>query len=121
MAAELGHCGFWERHASTGRLLINVVGEGNILEQGEAHALLFHFLQQQAGVEQLVNLVDAPVAQAVHVHVVFVLHDNHSLGIPPLLTGLTVVNCAVLAGITLNNPKGPYSHWPQLRNEVLQG
>ena len=60
------------------------------LEQGRAHALLFHFLQQQAGVEQLVNLVDAPVAQAVHVHVVFVLHDNHSLGTRPLLTGLTV-------------------------------
>ena len=94
VAAELGHCGF-EAYASTGRLLIEHHGERNILKQGKAHTLLFHFLQQQAGIEQLVNLVDTPVAQAIHVHVVFVLHDNHSLGISPLLTGFTVVNCAV--------------------------
>lgn len=78
MPAELGHRRL-ETHASAGGLLVEHHCKGDVLEKRQAHAFLLHFLEQQAGVEQLVDLLDAPVAQAVHVHVVFVLHFHHSL------------------------------------------
>ena len=56
----------------------NIIARETSLSRGQTHALLLHLLQQQANIKQFVDLVHAPVAQTVHVHVMLVLHNPHS-------------------------------------------
>ena len=77
MAAKLGH-GCFEAHTRTGRLLVEHHCKDNVLEQRKTNTLFFHLLEQQARIKQFVDLLYAPIAQTIHVHVVLMLHNRCS-------------------------------------------